>query len=109
MPLKLPAPDLGTDAQPEPKSMVVAPEPDGVAGAIDDELDGIADDDAWADDDDDADVPLEPLLQAAVPTASAAAATGMARMRVFMISPRCRSVFSSLGAGRDDPGVRAVR
>jgi hypothetical protein len=109
MPLKLPAPDLGTDAQPEPKSAVVAPELDGMAEAIDDEPDGISDDDALADDEDDAEVPLDPLLHAAVPTASAAAATGMARMRVFMMSPLFRSVFSFLGANWGDPGAQAVR
>jgi hypothetical protein len=108
MPLKLPAPDLGTDAQPEPKLVVVADPEDGMAEAIDDELDGIADDDALAGDEDDADVPLEPLLQATVPTASAAAATGMARMRVFMRSPLFRFFLSSSGASRDVPRAAAV-
>src|ERR1700760_2774265 len=50
MPEKLPAPDLGTDAQPVPKSVVVAEPEDGMAEAIEDELDGIADDDAEAED-----------------------------------------------------------
>jgi hypothetical protein len=109
IPLKLPAPDLGTDAQPEPKSVVVADPEAGMAEAIDDEPDGIAGDDALADDEDDADVPFEPLLQAAVPTASAAAATGMARMRVFMRSPLFRFFLSSSGASRDDPRAAAIR
>jgi hypothetical protein len=67
--------------------MVLADPEDGMDEAIDDELDGIDDDDALADDEDEADVPLEPLLQATVPTARAAATTGRARMRVFMRSP----------------------
>src|ERR1700753_820786 len=61
MPVKLPAPDLGTDAQPEPKSMVLAPELDRLDEAIDEPEEGIADDDALADDPE-ADVPFEPLL-----------------------------------------------
>ncbi|HEY0716015.1 MAG TPA: hypothetical protein VGD68_00230 [Streptosporangiaceae bacterium] len=111
MPLKLPAPDLGTDAQPEPKSDVVAePPPDGMAEAIDDELDGMAEDAlADGDDEDDADVPLL-LLQAAVPRASPAAVTEIARIRPFTISPLIRSFLSSLGPGLGPPSeVAAVR
>jgi hypothetical protein len=83
MPLKLPAPDLGTDAQPEPKSVAEAePELDGMAEALDE---------AMADDEDlgaadEAAVPPE-LLQAAVPRASPAATADTARMRTFMIAP----------------------
>jgi hypothetical protein len=111
MPLKLPAPDLGTDAQPEPKSVVLAePEPDGMAEAIEDELDdGIAEDDAPAGDEDDADVPFEPLLQAAVPRASPAAVADTARIRRFTISPLFRSFLFSSDAGRDGRGAQAVR
>jgi hypothetical protein len=76
MPLKLPAPDLGTDAQPDPKSVVVAPE-----------LDGMADDEALAADDDDAEVPELPVLHAAAPSARPAVATETATRRVFTISP----------------------
>jgi len=83
MPLKLPAPDLGTDAQPEPKSVTEAePELDGIAAAPDE---------AMADDEDlgaadEAAVPPE-LLQAAVPIASPAATADTARMRTFTIAP----------------------
>ncbi|HUD77171.1 MAG TPA: hypothetical protein VMR00_04910 [Streptosporangiaceae bacterium] len=62
MPLKLPAPDCGTDAQPGPKF---------VEAVLADELiDGDAA--GWPDDDDEAVVPLEP--QAAAPRARLAAA-----------------------------------
>jgi hypothetical protein len=87
MPLKLPAPDLGTDAQPDPKSVVVAPELDGMAEAIE-ELDGIAEDEALADDPDDAAVPELPELHAAAPSARPAVTTETATRRVFTISPQ---------------------
>src|ERR1700761_6030506 len=75
MPVKLPAPDLGTDAQPEPKSVVVAaPEPDGM-------------DEALADDPDDADVLFVPLLQAAAPRARPAVTAETATRRLFTITP----------------------
>jgi hypothetical protein len=84
MPLKLPAPDLGTDAQPEPKSVAEAePELDGMAEALDEAM---ADDEDLGAADDEADVPPE-LLQAAVPRASPAATADTARMRTFMIAP----------------------
>jgi hypothetical protein len=84
MPLKLPAPDLGTDAQPEPKSVAEAePELDGIAAALDEAM---ADDEDLGAADDEADVPPE-LLQAAVPRASPAATADTARMRTFMIAP----------------------
>jgi hypothetical protein len=86
MPLKLPAPDLGTDAQPVPKSVVVAPELDGMAEAIEEELEGIADDEALAADDDDAEVPELPELHAAAPSARPAVTTETATRRVFTIS-----------------------
>jgi hypothetical protein len=55
MPLKLPAPDLGTDAQPEPKSVAEAePELDGMAEALDEAM---ADDEDSGAADDEADVP----------------------------------------------------
>ena len=82
IPLKLPAPDEGTDAQPEPKS-VVEVDPDGMAEAPDDAIEDDPDDGA---DEDEADVPPE-LLQAAVPKASPAATADTARMRRFTISP----------------------
>jgi len=83
MPLKLPAPDLGTDAQPEPKSVAEAePEPDGVAAALDEPM--ADDEDLGAADE--AAVPPE-LLQAAVPRASPAATADTARMRTFTIAP----------------------
>jgi hypothetical protein len=88
MPVKLPAPDLGTDAQPDPKSVVVAPELDGIAEAIDDELDGMADDEALADDPDEAEVPELPELHAAAPSARPAVTTETATRRVFTISPQ---------------------
>ncbi len=85
MPLKLPAPDLGTDAQPEPKFMaVVELEPDGMAEAIDDD-----DDEGFAEaaEDEEAEVPELPELQAARPRVRPAADTVTARIRRFMISP----------------------
>jgi hypothetical protein len=85
MPLKLPAPDLGTDAQPEPKSVAGAepePEPDGIAAALDEPM--ADDEDLGAADE--AAVPPE-LLQAAVPIASPAATADTARMRTFTIAP----------------------
>jgi hypothetical protein len=102
---------LGTDAQPEPKSMVVADPEDGMAEAIDELDEGIADDDALADEPE-ADVPFEPLLQAAVPTTRPKAGIATARSLRFMIalfSRFFRSVLSSLGASRDDPVRAAVR
>jgi hypothetical protein len=86
--VKLPAPDLGTEAQPGPKSDVVdAAAPDAAEDAIG-ELDaGIgvlaADDGAEA-----AGVlELGELLHAAAPTARPAAATDAARMRYCMVTP----------------------
>jgi hypothetical protein len=89
MPLKLPAPDLGTDAQPEPKFMaVVEAEPDGMAEAMDDdEAEAEGDDEA-----DEAEVPELPELQAARPRVRPAADTPTARKRRFTISPMVRSL-----------------
>jgi len=73
MPVKLPAPVLGTAAQPGPKSLaVVAPE-DAEAGAV------VAGDDADGDDG------LE--LHAAAVSARQAARPEVASRRYFMISP----------------------
>jgi hypothetical protein len=92
--------------------MVVADPDDGMAEAIDDELDGMAEDDALADDEPEADVPFEPLLQAAVPRTRPKAGIATARILRFMISLFSRffrSVLSSSGASRDDPVGAAVR
>jgi hypothetical protein len=77
IPVKLPAPEVGTAEQPEPKSVVDALEDEGIADADE----GIAD----------ADVEVEPaaaellelleLLQAAAPRAMPAAATETAMVR----------------------------
>ncbi|HXP54469.1 MAG TPA: hypothetical protein VN847_05925 [Streptosporangiaceae bacterium] len=87
MPLKLPAPDLGTDAQPDPKSVVEAEPEDGMAEAID-ELEGMAEDEALGADDDDAEVPELPELHAAAPSARPAVTTETATRRVFTFSPQ---------------------
>jgi hypothetical protein len=84
IPVKLPAPDLGTEAQPEPKSDVVdAAAPDAAEAGED----GIGDDAA----DDGVEVAevleLGELLHAAAPTARPAAATDAARMRYCMVTP----------------------
>ena len=83
MPLKLPAPDLGTDAQPEPKLVaVVEAEPDGMAEAIEDDDEAEGADEAAEDE-----VPELPELQAARPRVRPAADTVAARIRRFTISP----------------------
>jgi hypothetical protein len=78
MPLKLPAPDFGTDEHAGPKLVVVDVEPGGMAEA---ESDG-ADDDAAAfgAELDGAEV-LPELPHAAAPTARLAASTDPARRR----------------------------
>jgi hypothetical protein len=88
MPVKLPAPDLGTEAQPGPKSDIAdAAAPDAGEDAIG-ELDAgigvLADDDGA-----EAAGVLElgELLHAAAPTARPAAATDAARMRYCMMTP----------------------
>src|SRR5216684_9341738 len=79
IPLKLPAPDFGTDEQAGPKSMAAAaPEP-AAAGA--EEAAVGEDDDPDAADED----PLE--LHAAAPMARLAASPDTARMRYFTVSP----------------------
>jgi hypothetical protein len=75
IPLKLPDPDVGTDEQPGPKSVMVALVGDAEAVAT-----------GWvdamgADEDDDAADDELPELQAAVPTARPAATTDSARTR----------------------------
>jgi hypothetical protein len=88
IPLKLPAPDLGTDAQPEPKLVaVVEAEPDGMAEAIEDDDEAEGADEAAEDE-----VPELPELQAARPRVRPAADTVTARIRRFTISPKVRSV-----------------
>jgi hypothetical protein len=86
MPVKLPAPDLGTDAQPEPKSIaVVAPDPP----AADAEGDPMADDaEAVGVEDDPEAAVSEPLeLQAAVVSARPATMPVAARILSFMFAP----------------------
>jgi hypothetical protein len=82
--VKLPAPDLGTEAQPEPKSDVVdAAAPEAAEAAEDGIGDDAADDGVAA-----AEVlELGELLHAAAPTARPAAATDAARMRYCMVTP----------------------
>jgi hypothetical protein len=92
--MKLPAPVLGTDAQPEPKSVVEAgaDEPDEAAGAEDDAI-GAEDEDAGAL----AAVLDEDELHAAAPTARAAM-PGSASRRRFLFTgfllDRCWCWFS---------------
>jgi hypothetical protein len=97
MPVKLPATDLGTEAQPGPKSDVAdAAAPDAGEDAIG-ELDaGIG---VLADDDGAAAGVLElgELLHAAAPAARPAAATEAARMRYCMVTPCVRSMCYSSG------------
>jgi hypothetical protein len=64
----------------------VAPELDGMAEAID-ELDGMADDEALAADDEDAEVPELPELHAAAPNARPAVIAETATIRVFTFLP----------------------
>jgi hypothetical protein len=91
MPVKLPAPVLGTDEHAGPKSdTALADEPAPDAMADDD-------DDATGDEVGAADGVLdEDELQAAAPTATLAAMPDTAiRRRFFIISPRLRLGFSS--------------
>jgi len=81
MPLKLPAPDFGTDEQPDPKSIAAAaPDPAATGAAADpSEADDAGADPAGAADEED---PLE--LHAAVPSARLTARPDTARRRCFM-------------------------
>jgi hypothetical protein len=72
--VKLPAPDAGTEAQPEPKSVIDAPAADAADEGIADE--GIADDAGAA-----AELLELPELHAAAPMTTPAATTDAARMR----------------------------
>jgi hypothetical protein len=85
IPLKLPAPDFGTDAQPVPKSvLVVAAEPPDEAMAEEDDAMGDEDDAAGDEVAPEAAV-LDPLeLHAAAPIARPAARPVIARTRTFM-------------------------
>jgi hypothetical protein len=75
IPVKLPAPDEGTEAQPEPKSVADAPAADAEDEGIADE--GIADEAGAA-----AELlELPELLHAAALTATPAATTDTARVR----------------------------
>jgi hypothetical protein len=78
IPLKLPAPVLGTDEQAAPKSAVDGPEPDGIAEADEPAMDEAADD---GEEDEPDEVVELPELQAAAPRARPAAATEAAAMR----------------------------
>jgi hypothetical protein len=92
--VKLPAPDLGTEAQPGPKSDVV----DAPAAAAEADEDGIGDDAAADAEDEGVEAAgvLELLLHAAAPTASPAAATEAARMRYcMMVTPCIDACYSS--------------
>src|SRR5580693_365282 len=99
IPVKLPAPDMGTEAQPGPKSDVVdAAAPVAGEDAIGELEAGIG---VLAADDDGAEaagvLELGELLHAAAPTARPAAATDAARMRYCMVTPWIRSVCYSSG------------
>jgi len=78
MPLKLPAPDFGTDEQAGPKSIAAAAPDPAAAGAAADPPDAGADPAEAADEED----PLE--LHAAVPSARLTARPDTARRRCFM-------------------------
>jgi hypothetical protein len=87
IPVKLPAPDEGTEAQPEPKSIIDAP-------AADAEDEGIADEEA-----DEVGAAAEllelpELLHAAAPTARPAATTDTARVRLRIVTPYIISVIA---------------
>jgi hypothetical protein len=86
MPVKLPAPVFGTEAQPAPKSVVVVAAEPPAAG---DEPDAIGEEAEAAGEDAEPDAAVEePLeLQAAAPMARAAASPDTARMRIFTITP----------------------
>jgi hypothetical protein len=81
IPLKLPAPDFGTDVHAGPKSVVVDVEPDGMSEGIDEapEEDG-AEAAAFGAELDVAEV-LPVLLHAAAPMARPATSTDPARVR----------------------------
>jgi hypothetical protein len=113
MPVKLPAPVLGTDAHPGPKSDVVLadePAPDAMA---DDDDDGMADDEAGAA----AGVVDEDELQAAAPTARLAAIPDIAISRTLfmvfslMVFSRCgrEEVVAWRSGDGDDDGVPSAR
>jgi hypothetical protein len=78
IPVKLPAPEEGTEAQPEPKSVTAAPAADAGDEGIADE--GIGDEAAGEAVPAGEVLELPELLHAAAPTARPAAATDMARV-----------------------------
>src|ERR1700678_2206457 len=79
IPVKLPAPDVGTEAQPGPKSDVV----DAAAAVAGAEAGGVLE--------------LGELLHAAAPTARPAAATEAARMRYCMVTPNIDEICNREG------------
>jgi hypothetical protein len=89
MPLKLPAPDFGTDEHAGPKSVMADAEPDGMAEEGDDAA-------AFGAEPDVPDVPDAPpeLPHAAVPRARPVTTTEAARMRFFTVSPLIVAVTS---------------
>jgi hypothetical protein len=93
MPVKLPAPDLGTDAQPGPKSEVVAPEADEDAIGADEAAAGVELEPAAA-----VDELLE--LQAAAPKAQVRASPDTAiNLRFTMVSLRDQSLSAEVRLG----------
>jgi hypothetical protein len=109
MPVKLPPPDLGTEAQPEPKSMVVAA-PDPAAAAEEPDAIGAEEDAAGVDEPEPEAAVEEPLeLQAATPKAQLRASPDTAMklcFTIFSLRDVCSLGEVRLGAA---PRMRPVR